>query len=106
MRHSRGGHTSIRRSYQQFYQQFYQQLSTKGDGKVDKMSLREAIKYYRGLKGWSQLDLSFESELSLATITSIESDKEGRRNVNLFTLKRIADVFDITVSELLKRAGY
>lgn len=57
------------------------------------------IAYLRSKKGWSQLDLSLESEVNKNYICDLEN---GRRNPSLEILERIANAFGITLEVLFK----
>ena len=57
------------------------------------------IKYLRGQKKMSQLDLSIVSNVNKNYICDLEN---GRRNPSLEILERIADALGITLEELFK----
>jgi transcriptional regulator with XRE-family HTH domain len=57
------------------------------------------IKYLRGQKKMSQLDLSIVSNVNKNYICDLEN---GRRNPSLEILERIADALSITLEELFK----
>lgn len=57
------------------------------------------IKYLRKQRGWSQEELSFQSNINKNYISDLES---GRRNPSLEILERLADAFGITLEELFK----
>ena len=61
--------------------------------------LGKRIAHLRKLKGWSQLDLSLESDVNKNYICDLE---KGRRNPSLEILERIADALNITLEELFK----
>jgi transcriptional regulator with XRE-family HTH domain len=50
-------------------------------------------------KGWSQETLANLSEIDRTYIPGIEN---GKRNVSILILERLASVFQISISELLK----
>ena len=57
------------------------------------------IKEIREIKGISQKDLSFYSELDRSYIASVES---GMRNISIKNLDKISKALDISLSELFK----
>ena len=61
--------------------------------------LGKRIEHLRKLKGWSQLELSLESEVNKNYICDLE---KGRRNPSLEVLERIAIALNITLEELFK----
>ena len=61
--------------------------------------LGKRIEHLRKSKGWSQLDLSIESEVNKNYICDLEN---GRRNPSLEILERIANALNITLEELFK----
>ena len=58
------------------------------------------IKKYRQQKGWSQEELSFNSELHRTYISSLE---RGQRNPTVSVLEKIAEALQITAAELLEK---
>lgn len=61
--------------------------------------LGKRIEHLRKRKGWSQLELSLESEVNKNYICDLE---KGRRNPSLEILERIAVALNITLEELFK----
>lgn len=61
--------------------------------------LGKRIEHLRKQKGWSQLDLSLESEVNKNYICDLE---KGRRNPSLEILERIAIALNISLEELFK----
>jgi putative transcriptional regulator len=61
--------------------------------------LGKRIVYLRLKKGWSQFELSLEANINKNYISDLE---HGRRNPTLKILVRLAHVFDMDLSELLK----
>lgn len=61
--------------------------------------LGKRIAYLRIKKGWSQLDLSLEANINKNYLSDLE---HGRRNPSLVILTRLARVFDMDLSQLLK----
>lgn len=61
--------------------------------------LGKRIEHLRKQKGWSQLELSLESEVNKNYICDLE---KGRRNPSLEILERIAVALNITLEELFK----
>jgi transcriptional regulator with XRE-family HTH domain len=62
-----------------------------------KIGLR--IKKLRELKKISQLELSEIADLDRTYINSIEN---GRRNVSIINIEKIAKAFDVSISEFFK----
>lgn len=62
-------------------------------------SLGIKIRKLRVDRGWSQLDLSLEANINRNYICDLEN---GRRNPTLELLIRIANAFEIDISELLR----
>lgn len=62
-------------------------------------SLGTRIRKLRVDRGWSQLDLSLEANINRNYICDLEN---GRRNPTLEMLIRIANAFEIDISELLR----
>ncbi len=63
------------------------------------IQLGKRITYLRTKKGWSQLDLSLEANINKNYLSDLE---HGRRNPSLVILTRLAHVFNMDLSELLK----
>ena len=63
------------------------------------IQLGKRITYLRTKKGWSQLDLSLEANINKNYLSDLE---HGRRNPSLVILTRLARVFNMDLSELLK----
>lgn len=55
----------------------------------------------RAVKGVSQEKMAFEAKIDRRYMSDIEN---GKRNISLDILSRIADYFDITLSDLISRA--
>jgi transcriptional regulator with XRE-family HTH domain len=60
------------------------------------LEIGKRIKDLRILKGWSQEQLSFESQLHRTYIGSVE---RGERNITLVNLKKITDALKISPAE-------
>lgn len=60
-------------------------------------SLGKRIKFLRQQKGWSQMELSLNSEINKNYISDIE---RGSRNPTLYILEKLAKTFEITLEEL------
>jgi transcriptional regulator with XRE-family HTH domain len=60
--------------------------------------LGERIRNIRRKRGWRQIDLAAHAELSKTHICDIET---GKRELGIDALKRIAEAFDKTLSQLL-----
>jgi transcriptional regulator with XRE-family HTH domain len=58
------------------------------------------IKKIRELKGISQKDLAYESDLDRSYIASIEV---GKRNVSIINLEKIASALNISLSKLFEQ---
>jgi len=61
--------------------------------------LSSKIKYYRSLKGWSQVKLAERIDISTNFLADIET---GKSWVSSLTLVKLANCFRIEVYELLK----
>lgn len=59
----------------------------------------EKIKLLRIEKGWSQEKLALNADLDRTYIPSIE---KGERNVSITVVQKIADAFEVEISELFK----
>jgi transcriptional regulator with XRE-family HTH domain len=57
------------------------------------------IKYYRGLRGWSQVVLAEKIDISTNFLADIET---GKSWVSPLTLSKLATIFKIEVYELFK----
>ena len=64
-----------------------------------KQKFGKQIKQLRLQKGWSQEKLALNADLDRTYIPGIEA---GCRNVSLLTIEKLATVFGLSVSELLK----
>ena len=62
--------------------------------------LAKKIKLLRAARGWSQETLAELCGFCRSYIANIES---GKHNLSLDNLERIADVFEVPISELLDR---
>jgi len=72
----------------------------KKDKKINfSLEIGKRIKDLRIIKGWSQEQLSFESQLHRTYIGSVE---RGERNITLVNLKRITDALQISPAEFFK----
>jgi len=58
------------------------------------------LKYFRGQMGLSQLELSYRSGISQASIARIESDQQ--RNLKAETIRKLADTLGVSVSRLIE----
>jgi transcriptional regulator with XRE-family HTH domain len=54
----------------------------------------QRIKRLRDELRWTQKDLSNESGVSLATITSLENDRPGKKGERVESLRRVMDALD------------
>jgi transcriptional regulator with XRE-family HTH domain len=63
------------------------------------VQLGKRIAYLRSQHGWSQLDLSIEANINKNYLSDLE---RGRRNPSLVILTRLARVFNMDLSQLLK----
>ena len=66
---------------------------------IVKMSIGSKVRKFRNLKSLSQSDLALRSDVSQSIISSLESDKSIPNSV---MLRRIAEVLDVDINELLK----
>lgn len=57
------------------------------------------IAYLRSKRGWSQMECALEANIHKNYLSDLE---QGRRNPSLKILIRLAHVFDMDLSELLK----
>ena len=64
-----------------------------------KKKFGEKIKLLRIEKGWSQEKLALNADLDRTYIQSIE---KGERNVSITVVQKIADAFEVEISELFK----
>lgn len=64
-----------------------------------KIKIGHRIKKLREIKGISQLELSHLAELDRTYINSIEN---GRRNVSIVNIEKIANAFGMSVTEFFK----
>jgi len=60
--------------------------------------LAQKLRFLRFTRGWSQEVLAEHAGLHRTYVSSIE---RGERNVSIDNLEKLADAFDLTVSELL-----
>lgn len=65
---------------------------------MSKKTIAENLKYYRKSKGYSQEELSYQTEVSIRTIQRIENE-EVKPHLN--TLKLLALALDVEVKDLL-----
>jgi len=63
------------------------------------IEIGKRIKDLRTLKGWSQEQLSFESQLHRTYIGSVE---RGERNITLINLKKITDALQISPADFFE----
>jgi transcriptional regulator with XRE-family HTH domain len=66
------------------------------------VSLGEAIRHSRAVKGLSQEALAVDAELDRSYVGGIE---RGEHNLTVMNLRKIADALDIQMSELFRKAG-
>lgn len=72
--------------------------------KVTEVRLRvgQNIKQLRGLRGWSQEELAEEIGITDKHLGQLE---RGKVNIGLDLLTRVAEAFDVPVTELLRTAS-
>ena len=63
------------------------------------LKVGKRIKEIREKKNISQKDLSFSADLDRSYIASVEN---GKRNISIVNLEKIANALDVTLSELFK----
>jgi len=63
------------------------------------LKVGKRIKEIREKKSISQKDLSFSANLDRSYIASVEN---GKRNISIVNLEKIANALDVTLSELFK----
>jgi transcriptional regulator with XRE-family HTH domain len=68
-----------------------------------KIKIGRRIKKLRKMKGISQLELSHLAELDRTYINSIEN---GRRNVSIVNIEKIANAFGMSVFEFFKSEDF
>lgn len=56
------------------------------------------LKILRKQKNWTQKELAFRMDIEVSNLKKYETNRQG---VTLNTLKKIADAFEISLSELL-----
>jgi len=66
-----------------------------------KQKFGKKVKEYRKLRKFSQEDLALEADLDRTYINSIEN---GRRNVSLVNIEKIAKALKVKVKDLLEEA--
>ena len=71
-------------------------------GMDPRIKLGRVIRDMRISKKWTQEDLAEAAEMHPTYISSIET---GKRNVSILMISKIAGAFDITIAELMERAG-
>lgn len=64
-------------------------------------TLAQRVRLLRQSQGWTQVQLAERLGMSSPQITRLESDKQDEGRIQLATLRRLADAFEITVGELL-----
>lgn len=73
-------------------------VSTKYCAKKRGVRMKNKVKYYRELKGWSQEKLAEESEVSRNTISAIETG--SNTNVTYEVMEKIAKALDKKVATI------
>lgn len=58
------------------------------------------LKQWRGLRGYSKVDLARKSGVTERTIYSFEKDVENLHNANYRTIKKVANALDIKVENI------
>lgn len=58
------------------------------------------LKQWRGLRGYSKVDLARKSGVTERTIYSFEKDIENLHNANYRTIKKVANALDIRVENI------
>jgi transcriptional regulator with XRE-family HTH domain len=64
--------------------------------------LGRKIRDLRRQRGWRQIDLAAHAELSKTYISELEN---GKREVGIQTLARVAEALDLKISDLMKAIG-
>lgn len=62
--------------------------------------LGKKIKYFREKKGWVQLDLELRSDINRTEISKIEN---GKKNIEFYTIVRLADALEIELIDLFRK---
>lgn len=63
-----------------------------------KLKIGKNIKKYRNLRGWSQEKMAHECRIDRTYITSVEN---GKRNLSIETLQKIAIGLSIKITDLI-----
>lgn len=61
------------------------------------IAIAKRIKELRQEKGWTQEDLAFRMDIEVSNLKKYETHRQG---LTLNTLKKIADAFEISLSQL------
>jgi transcriptional regulator with XRE-family HTH domain len=72
---------------------------TVGEREVFLKSIGKAIHKRRNQLGISQEGLAYKADLNRAYLSDIE---RGERNISVYTLKKITEALDITMTEIFK----
>jgi transcriptional regulator with XRE-family HTH domain len=67
--------------------------------KIEIKAFGKRLKQLRERKGFTQLDLELESSISRTEISRIEN---GLKNIEFFTIVKLASALDVKISELFK----
>lgn len=65
--------------------------------------LGQKIRELREKRSWRQIDLAAYAELSKTHISELEN---GKREVGLKTLERLADALEVKISEIMEAIGH
>lgn len=65
--------------------------------------LGQKIRELREKRSWRQIDLAAHAELSKTHISELEN---GKREVGLKTLERLADALEVKISEIMEAIGH
>ena len=64
-------------------------------------TLAQKLRFLRFTRGWSQEVLAEHAGLHRTYVTYVSSIERGERNVSIDNLEKLADAFELSVSELL-----
>jgi transcriptional regulator with XRE-family HTH domain len=65
-------------------------------------ALGAAIQHLRVERGWSQMELALQAEVDRSYLGRVE---RGDNNVAILNVVKIAEALDITVAQLMEKAG-
>lgn len=66
------------------------------------MSIGERVKKLRTDRGWTQVELSVYADVGINVITRLEKDDGNKSDLRLSSIRSLAKVFGMTISQLLE----